>query len=264
MKNLHTATASSNDVSNTLRLVLPGAFRAPLGVFLLGAVLSTGCGEPGTSLQAPPADAKGQGLTSLPATCQELRTADPTAIDGEYTLYFGGDETKPWTAWCRDMASTPREYLPLTSSNNYSQYTAGGYSSGTSVRTSYSRVRIDPVTLQVFVADQTFASSTGSLNHGGTLVTSMPYGVAMSCDKMASGVARIDLAGTPFAVVSNEFSLGGGSPVGGTTYSADRSLVNLTGGGYCGWNTWTPAYNPFNQNGGNPLNLEYRGTIVYR
>ncbi|WP_257448301.1 GON domain-containing protein [Archangium lipolyticum] len=262
MKNLD-ATALSNDVSNTLQPVRhTGASRAPLGMLLLGVALSTGCGEPGTALQARPADAKGQGLTSLAATCQEIRTADPTAIDGEYTLYVGGDAKKPWTAWCHDMAGTPREYLSLPSGTNYSQYTAGGYATGTSVRTDYAKVRIDPVTLRVSVADQTFAQSTGSLDHGGTLVTSMPYGVAMSCDSTASGMASIDLSGTPFAVAPNDFSLGGNSPAGTTTSSADGRVVSLTGGGYCGWNSWAPAYNPFNQTGGDPLHLEYRDAPV--
>ena len=263
MKNLHTSTASSNDVSDSLRPVLhPGASRAPLGVLLLGAVLSTGCGEPGTSLQARPMDAKGQGLTSLAATCQEIRTADPSAIDGEYTLYIGGDAKKPWTAWCYDMAGTPREYLSLMSGTNYSQYTVGGYTSGSSVRTYYAKVRIDPVTLRVFVADQTFAQSLGSLNHGGTLVTSMPYGVAMSCDNKASGVASIDLTGTPFAVAPHDFSVQGANGVGTIDYRAEGRGVKLTGGGYCGWTSWTPAYSPFNQTGSDPLHLQYRAPPV--
>jgi hypothetical protein len=70
----------------------------------------------------------------LPATCADI--ALPT--DGEYTLYVGGDKGKPWTAYCADMATTPVEYLPLAmvlGDHNVSQYTAGGASPGTSVRT---------------------------------------------------------------------------------------------------------------------------------
>jgi hypothetical protein len=262
MKNLD-LLALSPVVSNTHSSVrAPGASRAAWGVLLLGVALSTGCGEPGASLPPQALNAKGQALTGLPETCQAVHDADATAPDGEYTLYLKGDAAKPWLAWCHDMAGTPREYLSLKSDTNYSQYTAGGAVSGQSVRTSYAKVRLDPVTLQVSVADQTFAQSSGALNHGGTPVTSMPYGVAMSCDRRASGVASLDLSGTPFAVAPNEFALGSSS-VGSTTYGVERSKVYLTGGGYCGWNSWAPAFNPFNQNGGTQLDLEYRGTFVY-
>jgi hypothetical protein len=255
MKNLD-ATALSSSAVNT-----PRARRASLGVVLLGAALSVGCGESGTSLQAPSLEGMTQALSSTPATCQELRSANPSAVDGEYTLYVGGDVKRPWAAYCHDMAGSPREYLTLVNTGsgaNFSQYTAGDASPGQDVRTSYSKLRIDPVTLRVHVADQTFAQSSGALNHGSELVTSMPYGVAMSCDTQASGLANLDLRGTSFAVAASAFSLGGAAPTGETRSSVDRRVVDLTGGGYCGWNSWAPAYNPFNQNGGTELQLEYR------
>jgi hypothetical protein len=126
-------------------------------------------------------------------------------------------------------------------------------------------VRLDPVTLLVNIADQTFATSTGSLNHpGGTLVTSMPYGVAFACIAPgdAAGLANIDLTGTPFAVV-NTFSVQGAAPAGSTTVSNDDRVVNLTGGGFCGWNAPASLFNPFNTNAGFNLQLafiSYAGT----
>src|SRR5687767_8377185 len=44
-------------------------------------------------------------------TCAALHQDDPSAADGPYTLYLGGDKTKPWTAYCADMATAPIEYF---------------------------------------------------------------------------------------------------------------------------------------------------------
>src|SRR5262249_21368163 len=158
--------------------------------------------------------------------------------DGNYTLYIGHDIHKPWMAFCRDMPGTPSEYLTLAHVGpnvNFSQYTAGGAVDGTNVRTNYSKVRIDPATLLVDISDQTFSSSTGSLIHGGETVSSMPFGVGMSCDDTASGVGNIDLGGTPFAVATDEFLVGGYDSSGTATYSNGNRVVTLAGGGFCGW-----------------------------
>jgi hypothetical protein len=159
------------------------------------------------------------------------------------------------------MASSPAEYLPLqnvSSSANFSQYTAGGAVSGTNVRSSYTKIRIDPATLLVDISDQTFATSSGQLLHGSETVTSMPFGVAMSCDASPSGVANIDLTGTPFAVAADEFLVGGSGSSGSAVYSTDQRVVNLTGGGYCGWICASPAtFNPFNDTGDFQLSLVY-------
>lgn len=203
--------------------------------------------------------------SSLPANCQAIRTADPAAPDGNYAIQAANGRVL--NVYCFDMAGTPREYLSLLNtggSYNFGQYTAGGASPGTDVRTNYTRVRLDPATLLVDIADQTFATSTGGLNHGGTPVTSMPYGVAMSCRGFfdASGLANIDLTGTTLAVV-NTFVLGGFVPGGTTTLSANNQVADLTGGGFCGWNAPAPLFNPFNTNAGFNLQLtflSYAGT----
>ena len=157
------------------------------------------------------------------------------------------------SVYCANMAGTPAEYLTLVNtggSSNYSQYTAGGSSPGTNVRTNYTRIRFDLSTLKANIADQTFATSTGSLSHSGnTTVTSMPYGVAMACiaPRNAAGSANIDLTGTPLAVVST-FAAGGSAPAGSSTPSANNQVVNITGGGFCGWDATPGAFNPFNTN----------------
>ncbi|ADO75393.1 GON domain-containing protein [Stigmatella aurantiaca] len=197
--------------------------------------------------------------STLPSSCLDIQAIQPEATDGEYTLYANRNPLKPWTAWCHDMAGTPAEYLPLvhTGTSNYSQYTAGGYSPGTSVRTEYTRLRLDPVTLRVTTSDQTFSSSTGQLQHGAQQVTSMPYAVAMGCNRW--GVGNVDLRGTPFAVASNTFSRGGASSEGSSfTHSSGNQVVNLSGFGICGWAGPLGSYNPFNQSG-MPLALVYAG-----
>ncbi|MBN1138299.1 MAG: tandem-95 repeat protein [Anaerolineae bacterium] len=200
---------------------------------------------------------------SGPASCRDIRAADPTAEDGEYTIYPQG---KVFAVYCHDMAGTPSEYLSLVNTgetSNFAQYTAGGSSPGTNVRTTYDRVRIDPYTLLVDIGDQTFAHSMGSLTHGTIVVTSMPYGVAADCLDWGSddGVANIDLRGTPFAV-SEPFLLGGYEAAGQAVFNASSQVVDLVGGGYCGWIQPDPYLSaPYNDQGGFQLDLKYIGVI---
>lgn len=201
-----------------------------------------------------------------PATCKEVQTATSATADAEYTLYIGGDETKPWTAYCKGMSTaTPLEYLTLTVPNeNTGQYKDGGASNGSTVTTTYQKVRIDPATLALNASDQSFATSTGSLTHSdsGTAVTAMPLGVAMSCVRNddSSGRARINLTGSKFHVVS-QFASGGARPgiiSDNVVVTSAQQKVALKGGGFCGWFAAAgfPG-NPFNQNGAN-IQLAYQ------
>ena len=166
------------------------------------------------------------------------------------------------------MAGTPSEYLKLINtgnSYNFAQYTAGGASPGTSVKTSYQMIRLDPATLKVDIGDQTFATTTGFLHHSAVTrgyiypVTSMPYGVAMDCKSSGSktGIANIDLSGTPFAV-KDTFAISGWYPAGTIIFSQDNQIVDLNGGGYCGYTLPSPGMlDPYNARGGFRLDLEY-------
>lgn len=203
------------------------------------------------------------GFDCLPTSCAGVLAADPTADDGNYTLYVGGDPQKSWDAFCADMQATggPHEYLSLVNvlgDHNFSSYTAGGSSPGTTVKTSYIRLRIDPATLVVQIGDQRFATSSGSLSHSGAgPVTSMPYGVAMSCSG-TSGRANLDLRGTGFAI-DDTFAAGGSyfDVLINTSIDPDKQFVDLRGGGLCGWNGVTGApFNPFNTAAGT-LKLVY-------
>lgn len=205
---------------------------------ILAAVCATLPVAGGTSAHAAP--------IRLFNSCQDIHRAIPPARDGTYLLYNNGNI---FTVYCHHMATTPSEYIDLAKTGqdvNFSQYTAGGASPGRNVRTTFTRLRVDPKTLTVDIGDLTFASSTGSLRHDSTAVTSMPYGVAMSCTSQADGRGNIDLQDTPLRV-DNKFATGGFNASGAATPSPSGQVVDLRGGGYCGWITPAPAlYNPFN------------------
>ena len=198
-----------------------------------------------------------------PASCEHLRADNPALPDGNYTLFVNADPAKPWGAYCvMTGQATALTYLPLTNvgpNQNFSQYTAGGGASGSDVRTNYTKVLFDPATLKIDTNDKRFATSNGgSLVHGSTTVTSMPFGVAMGCNSTANGLGNIDLTGTKFAVAAGELNLGGAGPSGTTTPAADgqAKALALTGGGFCGWNAMTGVADPFNSRG-LPLSLVY-------
>ena len=190
-------------------------------------------------------------------SCRDIAEDYPGTPDGLYMLYGGGH---PFEAYCDDMSGDPRDYLELSqvgNGSNFSQYTAGGASPGTNVVTEYERLRLDPSTHLVNIGDQRFTTSTGSLLHGGTPVTSMPYGVAEDCKGSFSstGLGNIDLQGGPFFVV-DEFEIGGNAPGGGAVFSSGNQVVDLEGGGFCGWITASPvAFNPHQGQAGFLLDL---------
>ena len=218
--------------------------------FRASAVLAALCAAAPMAAAAP---AHAAPLSLIPGTCLRVHQQFPTAPDGPYLL--SGDH-KLFTVYCAGMnTAAPKEYVPLArtgTSANFSQYTAGGAAPGTDVRTAFTRLRIDPATFTVDIGDLSYASSTGSLSHSGTPVTSMPYAVAMSCTGSPDGVANVDLRDTAVRV-DNPFALGGAGPAGTATASPDGQTVDLTGGGYCGWNMPTPVrYNPINPSPGMP------------
>ena len=172
----------------------------------------------------------------FPATCQEIRDAQPTAGDGDYTLYVENDASRPWSVYCHDMEGTPIAYLPLVEvgwPQNSSYYPCNGATYGTDVYTSFTRVRIDPVTFDVDGGDFTFSTSTGDC-HTFDDLTEVAWGYAGTCNASADGRAYLDLTGTPFIFEPAAFDLEGYRPSGTATYSPDSTVVTLTGGGYCG------------------------------
>ena len=211
----------------------------------------------------------GQVSASHPESCQDILDANPSATDGDYTIFPNG---QTFTVFCFDMAGTPREYLTLSNTGgnfNYSQYTGGGAVPGTSVRTNYAKLRLNPATLQVDIGDKTFSSSTGGpLTHGITF-TSMPYGVAQACISgyNPAGTANIDLTGTPFQVadifITEGFAAAGSVSPASVSPTSPAAIVNLTGGGFCGWTKMSGAQTDphFTALGTFVLDLAYTGPV---
>lgn len=54
-------------------------------------------------------------MTSVPQDCAALKNASPNALaDGDYTVYFMGKADKPYTVYCKDLATaSPKTYLTL-------------------------------------------------------------------------------------------------------------------------------------------------------
>ncbi len=208
-------------------------------VFVLFAALSL--------LAAPLAS----GASAYPTSCYDIAITGNHA-DGEYTIAPAPDQV--FSVYCYNMQGWPKEYLTLVhtgGSYNFSQFTAGGYWPNSTVRSTFTKIRIDPTTLLVDIADLTFATSTSTEWPNAWLA----YGVAADCAApyAHTGIANIDLTGTPF-VVYGKFFIDGyypggtavvdGQPVGltpgpGTTPAGSwvfvaGKTVDLTGGGYSG------------------------------
>ena len=190
-----------------------------------------------------------------PSTCAEIQDLTDNALDGDYLLYVEGDESKPWQAYCYDMLGTrdecrnctlppedcpcdPLEYLPLVqlgATSNYAQYeaTTDGRT-GKDIHTTYSKVRIDPVTFAVDVTDSVFSESMGEVIYDQQEITIVPYGTALSCDRFDAGAANIDLTGTPFYLTSG-FCRDGFGGDGQLTISADSRVADMSISGGCAW-----------------------------
>lgn len=235
---------------------------AMLAALVVAAALPASAAPAGTTPRAFP----GFGWSS----CHDLRSSFPFAPDGVYPLLVGNTVV---TVFCYDMGGTPREYIELahTGGNaNFSQYTAGGASPGTNVRTSFTKVRFDPKTMTVDIGDLTFATTTGRLQHSSLtrgpsspFVTAMPYATAMSCTTRPDGVGNVNLQGTPF-VVDDTFQVRSFAGSGSATVSPDKQNVDLLVSGYCGWISAAPAIDPgYNPQPGNfRLNLACAPTDI--
>lgn len=191
---------------------------------------------------------------AMPTSCQDIRSSANQSIDGHYTIYHNN---KPFEVYCKDMDGVPVEYLSLAATGagyNFSTYAPSSAISGPGIVTTFTKLRINPATLVIDSDDYAYSSSTGTVFHY-VWRTQIPYGVARSCtgNETPTGTANIDLTGTPFALLTNQFSLGGNGPKGTTTYSSDNQIVQLTGDGYCGWNA--PTLADYDAPGGNLLQL---------
>lgn len=199
--------------NEALPISLQGLIGASVGLcmtklaslFALSSLALIGC-VTGDNAEAP-ADDPDPVVTPrvYPASCAQLAARDPGTSDGEKRMYLDGDRDKPWKAYCLDMDSaSPKTYLSLPASMNWSEFQAGGRAVGVTVRTEFDKVRIDPATLTIDPDDLTFATSTGSIVHptSGDHVEAMPFGIGMTCGG-SYATANVSFEGTPFFLVDN-------------------------------------------------------------
>lgn len=228
---LLTLSLSACTTSNTVGTALDGSTDdGPVGGGGDGAVVPDGGGGGDGSSSG---DGGGDGGQTGPfySTCLEVANGSPNAlqlVDGPFTLYVSKDPGKPWTAWCKDIKlPAPTEYLTLPQgiATNFSEHTFDPTTGKSDQTTYYSKLRIDPTTLQVDVSDRTFTTTSGI---PGTNPIGQYYGIAQGDTNAVQGTGSIDLQGTPFTVAPNSFMLGGAAPVGGATYSANGQVVTLS------------------------------------
>jgi hypothetical protein len=190
--------------------------------------------------------ASASAAVTAPASCADVVAANPSATDGNYTIYPNGEM---FTVYCADMSSAPKEYLTLqnTTNANYSTDVDSWYDTLT---TDFTRVRLDPSTLQVKIGDTRFSSTSGWVNYNGN-TEPQNYAVASACG-WTTGDANVDLTGTPF-YVNDTFTPQGWGQYGDATFSSNNQVVDITGGGDCGDNE---------PSGHTDLQLGYNGIMV--
>ena len=188
-------------------------------------------------LQRLPARRTDRSATRVPKSCARCPGLYGAfgQDDGRYVIHPTGGQR--FTVHCADMAipAGGKDYLEVRSGPgvNYGQYAAGGAASGTTVTTSYTKVRLDPSTPDGGRERHSFATSTAASHPPGPrrqpIGHEMPYATAMGCDGTANGTANINLQGTPFAV-DDTFHTDDPRHRGATFSQLDQ-VVDLTGGG---------------------------------
>ncbi|XP_043528485.1 A disintegrin and metalloproteinase with thrombospondin motifs gon-1-like isoform X2 [Frieseomelitta varia] len=178
-------------------------------------------------------------------SCYEAKTYFNATKDGEYTLVMAG---RNMSIYCHGMStSQPKEYLTLPAGpeENYAEINdqrlndpyicpySGPRNSNcncsTSGKTTFRRVRIDPIELSIIENDYTFSRMTGS--------NRVEYGTAGDCNSIAhcpQGRFSINLRGTQLQLSS--------SVVWMSTHGTSKEINNISSqyvtgkcGGYCGF-----------------------------
>lgn len=197
------------------------------------------------------------GVCEHAASCLQLLQRKGPLPDGTYTL--DPDNTgplKPFAVYCHNMSlGTPEEYLTFAHSaatnepdSNYVKVGGGGACGCPDAYKQFTRVRLDVATLTIVASDLTFTflrtpsvsscwqQSSGACKNA--WITS-PYGIAFDCVSSYSntGQANVDLRDTPFSLdPSVVWNYWGASANGTSSINPERTVANVTGGGFCGTN----------------------------
>lgn len=180
-----------------------------------------------------------------PANCEEIRSLNPEAKDGEYIIYINGEPDKTLSVYCHNMGTEPKEYVTLRMTDqvqNFSKFAVGGAMGGADVVTQFSKIRINPKDLVVDTEDFTFANTIGSVYRiTGRVpnIEDVPYGYAGSCigTRNKDGSGNIDLRGTGLAIEGRVIFKPSGWQAGHESHiDQERQIAEFSGGGYCGYN----------------------------
>lgn len=130
------------------------------------------------------------------------------------------------------------------SSDNFSSYTVPKNKpwspEDSDVKTVWIALRVDLNKMMIHTGDFTYAKSDGQCSHHPQNKNSVPYGSAFGCSNSIDAFAKIDLTGTPFAI-DDTFTCGGYLPQGEAKFSSNDQIVEISGGGHCGWEVPTKA-----------------------
>lgn len=183
----------------------------------------------------------------LPDSCAAIRRQNPTALDGDYTLYLRGNPALPFTIYCYNMGHQPREYLTLHQVGGAANFALISHPEG-ALTTHYQKVRLNPVTLVIQADDRTFATQYAAVPGYEVLdavatvryaVMVTDYGRAEGCSRgdaaATAGAANIDLTDTPFALAGTVSFVAQGVDVAEvvTAVSPNRQVVMLQVNGRC-------------------------------
>lgn len=162
--------------------------------------------------------------------------------------------------------SNDKIYIKLSKTGpgeNYSSYKVPPNkpwnNSDSDVTTTWTALQFDPQTMLINTGDFTFSTSKGQCSHHVNNKFTVPYGSAFGCSGSMDAKARIDLRGTPFAI-DDFFASGGWHPVGETNFSCNNQVVEISGGGACGWTVPKMANDAGEENaalGGNYLKVKF-------
>ncbi len=173
---------------------------------------------------------------NLPANCSNIKQTDPEAKDGEYDIFIHQNESLPLTVYCHNMTDIPTAYLTLAT-NSENQNFSSIVVAGETIRTDFSKIRINLASLTIDRTDYTFAALA---EDAPTEQKIRDYGSAIGCDRTGAGgsvgIANIDLSGTPFALDDSvQFVIRGNDASGEMNISNDRKMADLSVTGNCGW-----------------------------
>jgi len=171
--------------------------------------------------------------SAVPKSCADVKAHNSYVSDQEYMIGYPS-----FKVYCAGMDTfKPTEYVTLEKPNYFTLEQYYNYARGTTLKTTYHKIRIDPITLEVDNGDTTFAESVGAITvcqWDGTCnekQTWMRYGEAKSCGR--TGIAHIDLTGTSFHIPDFKSKVKAGGWKTQFTVTGNEKVMTFSVKGWC-------------------------------